>query len=336
MWLSAPRLTQPDASGRGVERGEQQVPAGARRRARRAPRGPRSRCRGRRRPSRRARARSRGRGRRRSRRARPGSRRGRRRGGPSAPSVTVRQPRGGSGPGGGTSRCHNAHMGVPWPLFGLVLRSARLELRSPTDDDLLALLEVARAGIHDPASMPFAIAWTDLRGDAFDQGFLQFYWGTRASWTVEAWSLPLAVFLEGQPIGVQEISANELPDASNRRHRVVARAAVRRARASGPRCARRCSPSPSTTSGRSSARSGALEGNEASRRVSTKLGYRSDGLGEVAPRGTPVREDRFVLGSSGLRARALAGDRRGIRRLSCDVRARAVATRSAGPDPSQQ
>ena len=43
-----------------------------------------------------------------------------------------------------------------------------------------------------------------------------------------------------------------------------------------------------------------LEGNEASRRVSMKLGYRPDGLGEVAPRGTPVREERFVLDRSDL------------------------------------
>jgi hypothetical protein len=58
-------------------------------------------------------------------------------------------------------------MSGPWPLFALRLRSARLELRSPTDPDLFALLEVARAGVHDPATMPFVIAWTDLRGDAF-------------------------------------------------------------------------------------------------------------------------------------------------------------------------
>ena len=43
------------------------------------------------------------------------------------------------------------------------------------------------------------------------------------------------------------------------------------------------------------ARSAAIEGSDASRRVSMKLGYRPDGFGEIAPRGTPVREERFVL-----------------------------------------
>ena len=192
------------------------------------------------------------------------------------------------------ARCHNAHVGLPWPLFELRLRSARLELRSPTDDDLLALLEVARAGIHDPASMPFAIAWTDLRGEAFDQGFLQFYWGTRASWTVDSWSLPLAVHLDGQPIGVQELSATNFHT-----NRIVDTGSWLGVRFQGHGFGTEMRAAVLAYAFDSlaavSARSGALEGNEASRRVSLKLGYRPDGFGEVAPRGTPVREERFVL-----------------------------------------
>ncbi len=39
-----------------------------------------------------------------------------------------------------------------WPLFGLRTQSDQLELRLPTDDELLELLVLARAGIHgDPA-----------------------------------------------------------------------------------------------------------------------------------------------------------------------------------------
>jgi RimJ/RimL family protein N-acetyltransferase len=185
-------------------------------------------------------------------------------------------------------------MPIPWPLFALRLRSTRLELRSPTDDDLPGLLEVARAGIHDPTTMPFAIAWTDLTGDAFDQGFLQFFWGARARWTVDAWSLPLAVIVDGRPIGVQEAQATDFPST-----RVVATGSWLGSAAQGHGYGTEMRAAVLAFAfdhlGAMTAWSAALEGNDASRRVSLKLGYRSDGFGEVAPRGTPVPQERFVL-----------------------------------------
>ena len=50
--------------------------------------------------------------------------------------------------------------------------------------------------------------------------------------------------------------------------------------------------------GGEAATSGAIEGNAASARVSEKLGYVKAGEGVVSPRGTPVREQRFRLGST--------------------------------------
>src|SRR5205807_7207180 len=49
-----------------------------------------------------------------------------------------------------------------WPLFALRIRTPRLEIRLPTEDDCAALATVAAAGIHDPAEMPFAVPWTDV------------------------------------------------------------------------------------------------------------------------------------------------------------------------------
>ncbi len=48
-----------------------------------------------------------------------------------------------------------------WPLFGLAIRTGRLELRLPTEVELVDLMALARAGIHAPDSMPFGYAWTD-------------------------------------------------------------------------------------------------------------------------------------------------------------------------------
>lgn len=51
-------------------------------------------------------------------------------------------------------------MGIPaelWPLSGLRLVTGRLELRVPREGDLVALAELATAGVHDPEVMPFSI-----------------------------------------------------------------------------------------------------------------------------------------------------------------------------------
>ena len=48
-----------------------------------------------------------------------------------------------------------------WPLFDLVVRTPRLELRYPDDELAAEIAELTAEPIHDPATMPFSIAWTD-------------------------------------------------------------------------------------------------------------------------------------------------------------------------------
>ena len=49
-----------------------------------------------------------------------------------------------------------------WPLFDLVVRTPRLELRLPREEEFAAIVDLVDAGIHDPATMPFFVPWTDL------------------------------------------------------------------------------------------------------------------------------------------------------------------------------
>lgn len=181
-----------------------------------------------------------------------------------------------------------------WPLFDLRLRTPRLELRSPTDDDVFALLDLAHAGIHDPDQMPFAVAWTDLESPAFERSFLAYFWGSRASWTPERWRLPLAVLLDGRPVGIQEVQATDFAmlrtvDTGSWLGRAYQgqgigtemRAAVLALAFDGL--------------GAEVATSGAIEGNIASHRVSEKLGYELNGEARLAPRGTPVVEHHYRI-----------------------------------------
>ncbi len=85
-------------------------------------------------------------------------------------------------------------------LFGLRLRTPRLELRLPTLPEVEALREVALGGIHPPEFMPLSVAWTD---DPELAEFGAYHETRRRDWTPEAWGLELGVWLDGEPVGIQ-------------------------------------------------------------------------------------------------------------------------------------
>jgi RimJ/RimL family protein N-acetyltransferase len=94
-----------------------------------------------------------------------------------------------------------------WPLFDLRIRTPRLELRLPTDEDLYRLVAVIDNGIHDPSTMPFSSPWTDAPVVQRQREALQRFWRDRASWRTDDWTFTGAVVVDGEPVGVQDISA---------------------------------------------------------------------------------------------------------------------------------
>jgi RimJ/RimL family protein N-acetyltransferase len=96
-----------------------------------------------------------------------------------------------------------------WPLFDLRIRSERLVLRLASDADLIVLAALAKAGIHPPDEMPFAVPWSTLPTPQFETGFVQYHWLCRASWTPASWTLNLAVELDGELVGTQGIEAHD-------------------------------------------------------------------------------------------------------------------------------
>ena len=77
-----------------------------------------------------------------------------------------------------TTRMHT----TLWPLFDLVVRTPRLELRYPDDELLVQLAELSSQPIHDPDVMPFSEPWTDAAPEDLPRGSLKHFWSRRAAW----------------------------------------------------------------------------------------------------------------------------------------------------------
>jgi RimJ/RimL family protein N-acetyltransferase len=94
-----------------------------------------------------------------------------------------------------------------WPLFDLRVRTPRLEIRLPTDPDLYRLNELVDLGVHEQSAMPFTIPWTDTPTPRRHRESLRFWWSARADWSPESWNFTGAVFVDGTPVGVQDLMA---------------------------------------------------------------------------------------------------------------------------------
>lgn len=181
-----------------------------------------------------------------------------------------------------------------WPLYDLRVRTPRLELRLPTEEDIAALAAIARTGLHAPDEMPFAFPWTTLESPAFEWSFIRFHWRTRGAWEPEHWGLELGVFLDGVAIGAQGLYAADFarlrtvhsgswlgPEYRRRGIGKEMRAAVLALAFDGL--------------GAQVAETEAFADNAASIGVSRAVGYEENGIGRMAPMGVPRDTARFRL-----------------------------------------
>ena len=189
-----------------------------------------------------------------------------------------------------------------WPLFALRVRSERLVLRLPTDGDLVRLLALARAGIHEPGTMPFGVAWSTLPSPAFERGFMQHHWGVRGAWSPERWFLNLMVEWEGDPIGSQSIDAADFAV-----HRTVHTGSwlgqAFQGRGFGKEMREAVLALGFDGLGARMATTEAFLDNGASNGVSRSLGYEPNGFGSLAPEGVARETQRFRMTLEGWRSR---------------------------------
>ncbi|MGW6100165.1 GNAT family N-acetyltransferase [Streptomyces sp. NPDC055157] len=181
-----------------------------------------------------------------------------------------------------------------WPLYGLRIRTPRLELPLPDLELLDDLSTVAADGVHAPDTMPFTVPWTDGPPAERGRAVYQHVLGTVANWSVRNWVLSLAVLHEGKVVGRQDLGAADFAvtgEVSTGSWLGLAhqgqgigtemRAAVLHLAFAGL--------------GARTATSSAMTDNPRSLGVSRRLGYLPDGLEVAALRGAPVTLQRLRI-----------------------------------------
>lgn len=179
----------------------------------------------------------------------------------------------------------------PHPFTRLRVRTPRLELRLATRAELRALFDVAAAGIHDPAAMPFEFAWTDSLDE---DEFVSYHEQATQESQPDDWKLNLVVFHRGRPIGVQGIGARRF---AHTRRVSTGSWLGKRWQGQGLGTEMRAAVLELAFRGLNAqvAASGYVSGNPQSQAVSRKLGYEVVGSHVVTPRGEPLEHTDLIL-----------------------------------------
>ena len=186
----------------------------------------------------------------------------------------------------------------PHPLTRLRVRTPRLELRLASRAELRTLARVAAAGIHDPASMPFEVAWTDT---LTEESFVAYHEQALEGWEPRDWMLNLVAFHRGHPIGVQGLGAKGFGE---QRSVVTGSWLGEQWQGAGLGTEMRAAVLQLAFHGLDAtvALSGALAGNPQSLGVSRKLGYEVVGSHTVSPRGKPLEHTDIELARENFRS----------------------------------
>ncbi|HET9443140.1 MAG TPA: GNAT family protein [Acidimicrobiales bacterium] len=182
-----------------------------------------------------------------------------------------------------------------WPLFGLTVRTPRLELVGVDDALAARLATLAAGGIHDPDTLPFAAPWTDEPSPVLERKAMQHVWRSRAEWTADTWHLNLATLVDGEVVGTQGVGSHGRWTVL----RVVGTGSwlgrAHQGRGIGKEMRAAVLHLAFAGLGAVEARTDAFEDNPASLGVTRALGYEPNGYGRHARRDQPTRMLSFVM-----------------------------------------
>ena len=188
-------------------------------------------------------------------------------------------------------------LATAWPPFGLRLRHRDLELRPATDHDALLIASwiPELLPVDQRHFMPHL--FRSVEADTLEEMArleLQWIWRQRTSMSPDDWGLSLTVVVDGEPVGVQGLQA-----ADFRVRRTIESGSFlvsdRRRTGIGTQARAMMLSLAFDHLGALAAESGYMDGNDASRIVSERLGYSPNGVVFHEFEGMRCRENRVLL-----------------------------------------
>lgn len=185
-----------------------------------------------------------------------------------------------------------------WPPFALRITCGDMELSPVRESDYPELAVIAAGGVRRHGKPAFLINWDSGTSEEIARSIAQYQWSTRANFRVDEWTIEFTVRVDGRVVGVQGVSAKDFV-----RTRSVSTgswlALQEQGKGYGTQMRRAAVTAFADHFDASVFHSGYFEGNDASRRVSEKLGYSPNGVKTIiAQDGLAHPEHQLLLAAS--------------------------------------
>lgn len=186
-------------------------------------------------------------------------------------------------------------MSLPYPPFGIEIATPRLRLLGASDDRLEGLIPIVREGVVQGGELQFddPMSFYEL-SPTREWRWLRAVWRARARTEAAWWRLCFVVEVDGQPVGMQDLIAEDFPS-----FRLVTTFSWLAPAVRGQGIGRemRCAILHLAFAGLGAreATSEAFLDNAASNSVSRSLGYEQNGTTWATRRSSPHQLQRWIL-----------------------------------------
>lgn len=182
-----------------------------------------------------------------------------------------------------------------WPPYALTISAGNMRLTPVRESDYEELAEIARGGVRKDDIQAFMVDWDSGPDKQIARNIATYQWSTRANFSVSEWTIEFCVRVDDRTVGVQGTNAKSYPKT-----RTISTGSwlARNEQGQGYGTQMRAMVISAFSQHFSAMafETAYVEGNEASRNVSRKLGYPPNGSHVIITQdGEARRENRMSL-----------------------------------------